>query len=255
MAAPSSRTIAAILLPGGVLPAELAYGALLSALGDDVRAIAKDLEVYAGDRPPARYRVDHEMAGILRTADEAGFDRFHLVGYSGGGAASLAFAAEHPDRLLSLALLEPAWSGNHGLSSEERALWEEFDRVMQLPPEERMAAFVRLQLRPGVALPEPPPGPPPPWMRKRPAGLAALVEAFKAHELPESALRGFGPPVLYVLGGLSNPDAYERPAHRLAGLFPDFTLEVFGERHHFDPPHRVEPERLARVLRQLWDRS
>src|SRR5437867_5226951 len=30
----------AILLPGGVMPADLAYGALLEALGDDVQAIA-----------------------------------------------------------------------------------------------------------------------------------------------------------------------------------------------------------------------
>jgi len=27
---------------------------------------------------------------------------------------------------------------------------------------------------------------------------------------------------------------------------------VFEERHHFDPPHRAEPERLARSLESLW---
>jgi hypothetical protein len=44
-------------------------------------------------------------------------------------------------------------------------------------------------------------------------------------------------------------------AHRLAGVFSDFTLEVFENRHHFDPPHRVEPERLASSLRALWTRA
>lgn len=43
-----------------------------------------------------------------------------------------------------------------------------------------------------------------------------------------------------------------RIAERLAGLFPDFTLEVFADRHHFDPPHRAEPERLARSPLALW---
>jgi len=37
--------------------------------------------------------------------------------------------------------------------------------------------------------------------------------------------------------------------------FGDFTFEVFEERHHFDPPHRIEPERLARSLHTLWDRA
>jgi hypothetical protein len=36
-----------ILLPGIVLPAEPAYGALIAELGPDVEAVAKDLEVYA----------------------------------------------------------------------------------------------------------------------------------------------------------------------------------------------------------------
>jgi len=31
--------------------------------------------------------------------------------------------------------------------------------------------------------------------------------------------------------------------------------EVFEERHHFDPPHRIEPERLASSLRALWRRA
>jgi hypothetical protein len=41
-------------------------------------------------------------------------------------------------------------------------------------------------------------------------------------------------------------------ADRLSRVFRDFTLEVFEERHHFDPPHRIEPERVASSLRDLW---
>ena len=100
-----------VLLPGSVLPVGPAYGPLLAALGPDVDARPKDLEIYAGDAPPADYSLATEVAGVTRFADAAGFDRFHLVGYSGGGAASLAFAATAPERLLSLALLEPAFAG------------------------------------------------------------------------------------------------------------------------------------------------
>jgi hypothetical protein len=38
-----------VLLPGAVLPAEPAYAALLGVLGERAHAVAKDLEVYAGE--------------------------------------------------------------------------------------------------------------------------------------------------------------------------------------------------------------
>ena len=61
--------------------------------------------------------------------------------------------------------------------------------------------------------------------------------------------------VYFALGGRSNPDYYAGMAERLAAIFPDFTIETFPERHHFDPPHRVEPERLANSLLALWQRA
>jgi pimeloyl-ACP methyl ester carboxylesterase len=248
-------TTQAILLPGGVMPAELAYGALLAALGDDVQAVTKDLEIYADAAPPAGYTLQHETDGILRTADAAGVDRFHLVGYSGGGAASLAFTARHPERLLSLALIEPAWMGNDELSAEERTIWRRFDGIAALPPEQMLPAFIANQLATGVEPPPPPPGPQPPWMASRPAGLRTFIETFRASSLDLDRLRAFDKPVLFALGGKSNPDYYGRMAERAVTIFPDMTLEAFAERHHFDPPHRVEPERTATVLRAHWQRA
>lgn len=237
------------------MPADLAYGALLDALSDDVEAIAKDLEVYASPEPPPDYTLEHEIDGVLRTARDAGFDRFNLVGYSGGGASSLAFAVRYPERLSSLALIEPAWMGNEGLRQEEQAVWQELDRIMSLPPEQMMPAFVAVQLAPGVQPPPPPPGPPPPWMATRPAGLRAFVTAFRSSTLDLDRLRAFGRPVYFALGGRSNPDYYARMSERAREIFPDFTLEVFEERHHFDPPHRIEPERTARALEAHWARA
>jgi hypothetical protein len=68
-------------------------------------------------------------------------------------------------------------------------------------------------------------------------------------------LARFDRPVYFALGGLSNPDQFGAIATRLNRVFPDFELEVFEERHHFDPPHRIEPERLADSLKALWRRA
>jgi pimeloyl-ACP methyl ester carboxylesterase len=243
-----------LLLPGGVVPAEPAYAALLQVLGERVDAVTKDLEVYSGDRPPPDFGLGTEVEGILREADVHAFNRFHLVGYSGGGASSLAFAALHGERLLSLALLEPAWAGNDRTPAEEAPM-RRLRALEPLPPDRFMAGFVRLQLAPGVEPPPPPEGPPPPWMAKRPAGLRAFIEAFDRGDLDVEALRAFDRPVYFALGGRSNPDYYGRMADRLATIFPDFTIETFPERHHFDPPHRIEPERLADSLLALWQRA
>ena len=244
-----------MLLPGSVLPAGPAYVPLIHALGADLEVVAKDLEVYATDEPPEGYSLDLEVVGVLREVDARGWGRFHIRGYSGGGAVALALAASHPERLLSLALLEPAWAGTWDLAPAERALWEAYERLESLPHEGYMRAFMQLQVRPGVALPPPPAGDPPPWMAKRPAGIGALMNAFKTHELDRRALERFTQPVYFALGGLSNPDQFGEIAKRLALVFPEFEVEVFEARHHFDPPHRIEPDRLAGSLRAVWRRA
>ena len=245
---------AVMLLPGGVLPAEPAYAALLQVLGQRVIAVAKDLEVYSGEQPPPDFSLATEVEGILREADGRGFERFHLVGYSGGGACSLAFAAEHRERLLSLALLEPAWAGNERTAPEEGVM-RSLRALEPLPSDQFMAGFLRLQLAAGVEPPPPPEGPPPPWMAKRPAGLRAFISAFDNGDLDLEALRALDKPVYFALGGRSNPDYFGRMAQRLATVFPNFSVETFPERHHFDPPHRIEPERLANSLLALWQHA
>src|SRR5215218_4208023 len=188
-----------ILLPGAVLPAEPAYGALIAVLGPKVDAVAKDLEVYATPEPPEDYSLETEIAGLLREVDARDWNQFHLVGYSGGGAASLAFAAARAERLASLALLEPAWAGNWDLSPAEKALRLEFDRLEGVPVEQFMPTFMRLGLKRGVQLPPPPTGVPPPWMANRPAGIRAIDRAFKRGDIDREALRRFDRPVYFAL--------------------------------------------------------
>jgi pimeloyl-ACP methyl ester carboxylesterase len=246
----------AILLPGGILPAELAYADLLARFSADVNARAKELEVYAApETPPPGYTLDTEIDGIGSVADEAGFGRFHLVGYSAGGASALAFALAHPDRLVSLTLAEPAWAGTEGRSAAEAVATQRPIDALDLPPEEMLPAFMRAQLEDGVELPPTPTGPQPAWMRSRPPGTAAIAAAFQAPPYPSEAMRTFLPPVLFVVGGRSRHAYYGLMAERLGSLFPDFSLAPFPERHHFDPPHRAEPERYAHVLEEHWRRA
>jgi hypothetical protein len=62
-----------IMLPGSVLPAELAYGSLVTALGSDADVVAKELEVYATAEAPHDYNLDLEVAGVVRDADARGW--------------------------------------------------------------------------------------------------------------------------------------------------------------------------------------
>lgn len=244
-----------ILLPGIVTPAHVAYVELLEALGKPDRIVAQELAIYDGDTPPGGYGLDTEVAAVLDAAESHGFDRFHIAGYSFGGAVAAALTARHPGRVLSLGLWEPAWFGNDDMSDAERRTLAEIEKVAELPPEEGMMRFVELNNAPGVKPPAPPSGPQPPWMAKRPAAIRAVGPAFHNHTLDMAALRAFRRPVLYVLCALSNPVLYRERAERAQSFFRDFTLEIFEERNHFDPPHRAEPERLGKLLEAFWSRA
>jgi pimeloyl-ACP methyl ester carboxylesterase len=130
-----------VFVPGGIMPAEISYGPLLSVIGGEIQPIVKNLEIYATETPPANYGLELEVEGIKRVADEENASTFHLVGYSHGGGSSLAFAAKYPVRLRSPALVEPNWMGNKGLSPDLVALYSEYDRIGALPQDQRIAAF------------------------------------------------------------------------------------------------------------------
>lgn len=242
-----------IFLPGVIMPCALRYAALLQELGNDVAPVTKDLEVYAGPvTPPVDYDVALEVEGVSRIANDARLARFHLYGHSGGGAVALAYVAAHPERVLSLAVDERA----HDFldSAETRTHWAEIEAAQRLPDSDRMPAFLRLQLGPGVALPPAPSGPPPPWMATRPAGVQALTAAFKRHRVDRGSYRRYAAPVYFSHGSLSHP-YWIAMRDRLAALFPDFTAERYEGRHHLNTSHQAEPARVAAALRRHWNRA
>ena len=246
-------TIPVIALPGGVMPAALRYASLASVLGDDVQFNFKDLEVYAGDEPPAEYAIELEVRAVARFADSLGLDRFHLLGYSGGGFVSLAFAGANPERLLSLALFEPAFVPGD-LSSEEGKFATRLKGVLTgLDGSEFMRAFVGLQLRPGVEMP-PPAGLPPPWMRNRSAGIAAMMAAFGRYQFDRERLRECRFPAFLGYGDLTD-EHVEASAVILARLLPDVHIRRFRGIHHFVPPEQIYTADHVRALRELWARA
>jgi hypothetical protein len=83
-----------------------------------------------------------------------------------------------------------------------------------------MDRFMRLGVKSGVELAPPPPGEPPPWMAKRPAGIRAFMLTFESYDLDREALRRFRRPVYYALAGLSNPDQCGEIAERLSKSSP-----------------------------------
>jgi pimeloyl-ACP methyl ester carboxylesterase len=240
-----------IVLPGIIAPATIRYRSLAECLAD-VDVVLRDLAVYDEDEPPPDYSIETELVALDRAADDAGLTRFHLYGHSAGGAVGLAYAVSRGDRLVTLAVDEPA----SDFTEEGDAVygWPEFDEASHLPPAESMAAFMRLQVADDVTLPAPPAGDPPPWMARRPAAIWALVSMLRRHRIEPAEYARFAAPVYFSRGSRTHP-RWEAMQTRLAGVFPDFTGEVFEGLHHLNTSHTAEPERVAATLVAFWERS
>ena len=239
----------AVFLPGPLLPAAVRYAALLAALGDHPGLLTKDLEVVAEAGPPDGYDVGTEIRAIDHFADDHGLRRFHLYGYSAGASVALAYAAQRGDRLLSLALDEPA----SDFSAADRELLAAAfpTSLADLPVPERMRAFVASLVRPGVSLPTPPTAPPGPSVARGPAALAAIEAAMGRYHLDVEALAAFDQPVYISHGSLSN-QRWDAMVVRLAALLPRCRVERYDGVHHLHTSHVAEPKRVAAALRALW---
>jgi pimeloyl-ACP methyl ester carboxylesterase len=243
-------TVEVIALPGGVMPAAQRYQSLSGAVAGTARIHAKDLEVYAGEKPPAGYSIAMEVEALARFADSIGLQRFHLLGYSGGGFVSLAFAATHPERLLSLAIFEPA-SIPGRLTAEEADFYRRLKSELSgLTGAGFLQAFVALQVREGVTVP-PAPGSPPPWMATRPAGLAAMMAAFEQYPFERDWLRRCDFHVFVGYGDLTGVHEEVR-AGILSRLFPDIHVHRFTGIHHFVPPEQIYTPEHVELLCNLW---
>ena len=242
-----------VCVPGSVAPAAERYRPLIDAVGDAAGMHLKDLEVYREEQPPQDYAIETELQGIDQLADSLGLAQFHLVGYSGGGFCSLAYAGTRPERLLSLAVFEPARIPGE-LSATERDFSRYLERELSgKQGGEFMSAFVQAQVKPGVRL-QPPPPSVSPEMRKRPAGIAAMIRAFDAYTFDRDLLRQCAFPVYYAYGDLSHEEQAQK-AGILAQLFRDIHVQRFAGVHHFVPPEQIYVPAQVRSIQDLWRRA
>lgn len=100
-----------VLLPGG-LTGWQSWVPLVPALSHDRRVVRVqpicNAEGLAGHPGDPTYDAAVERQSIGMTLDEAGVSEMHLVGWSNGGRIALDFAIAHPERVLTLTLIEPA---------------------------------------------------------------------------------------------------------------------------------------------------
>ena len=243
-----------ICVPGGVAPAAQRYRPLVEAVGSGADFHLKDLEVYSEATPPPDFAIEQELDAIDRFADSLGLGRFHLVAYSGGGFVSLAYGATRPQRVASLAVFEPARIPGR-LTEPEDEFFTGLERKLSgLTGPEFMRAFVAEQVKPGAALPPPPPGPVSPEMQKRPGGIAALLGAFNRYALDRELLRAIPFPVYYAYGDLSH-DEQALKASVLARLIADIRVQRFAGIHHFVPPEQIYTAAHVSAIRDLWVRA
>lgn len=85
------------------------------AVADGHRLLRLDMRGHGRSKVPDGYTwsIEALVDDLEAVVDHAGLGQFHLVGESIGGTAALAFAARHPDRLVSLTVSNGAHRGEN----------------------------------------------------------------------------------------------------------------------------------------------
>jgi pimeloyl-ACP methyl ester carboxylesterase len=252
LAAGGSRTIGRVSIPPVVWvspdtdPWGKATGEFARRLAPRVDMSLAELAVWGLDRA-ARYDMGVEVEAVRALADRAGWDGFHVFGFSAGGTVALATALAMPDRILSVAMLEPATIGDDAWHPAEAAWQAEMGRIRALPADERMDPFRRLLMRPGL---EPPPS------RRAGGGVWTaqddmLEDMIERTGFVSSDVAAFRGPVLIVIGGESSP-RWRLMADRLVEVMPDASVEEFPGLSHFTPPYREQPQAFEELMLGFW---
>lgn len=111
----------ALVLLHGIGSAALSWRAQIAELSDSFRVIAWNAPGYSGSSPFAEPapRVDAYAEALKKFLDALGVKRCHLVGHSLGTLIAARYAADHPERVLTLTLASCAL-GHANLPPEER---------------------------------------------------------------------------------------------------------------------------------------
>jgi len=195
-----------VLVPGG-LSGWVSWKPHAEVLSKDSRVVRVQLLNMAaaerGQTPSSGYSLRSESEALKNTLDKLDIRKVNLVGWSHGGAVSLDFALNYPDRIRTLTLIEPAayWVGRaYGQFGDEERQFVEFLRGIRDPPtEDDLIKFLR-----GNGLV--PPGIDPRGMPRWPVWNSLKIALLSLHTVVEHSddlarlkvLRGI--PVLLVKG-------------------------------------------------------
>ena len=99
-----------ICLPGGPMLASAYFGDLggLSAHRSLVMLDLRGTGESAVPADPATYRCDRQAEDVEALRAHLGLDRLDILGHSAGAGLALQYAVRHPDRVSSLALVNPS---------------------------------------------------------------------------------------------------------------------------------------------------
>ncbi len=131
-----------LLHGGGIDSASLSWGAALEALAATHRVFAPDLPGYGQSaKPEIQYTTEFYVDFLVHLLEALQLPKASLVGLSLGGAITLGFALEYPDRVDQLVIVDP-----YGIMP--RVAWHKFSYLFVISPfNELSARFVKKSKR------------------------------------------------------------------------------------------------------------
>jgi pimeloyl-ACP methyl ester carboxylesterase len=197
------------------------------------------------------YSILHMADDVEAVVAEAGFERYHLLGHSMGGAVVQEIALRSPGRIISLTLHDTSY--RFGITRSEAAKKIHEARI-RIAEEQGMAAVAAIKF----------PVPDPPFMtEERKAETAERlarmsVDGFvgAAHALTEwsgvaERLAEIVIPTMVIYGDLDT--TLIEPSKRLAERIRGAVLEVVPQAGH--SPQYERPELFNAALRRHLDRN
>ncbi len=246
-----------LLLLHGFMFNSRAWHPIVPFLAPRFRLIALDFPGFGDSEKPASFRYDRE--GFAETVCDvmAGLDisRAHVAGHSLGGAVALVLAADHPERVDRLAVINaisypytPPFGARAALAPVVGALW--FKQLLTRP---MFRAYFRNHVyAPGATIDM--------------ATVDAYYDAFKTADAREAAwqalpstsdLTSLGPKIpkvrapTVILWGESDPTLPLSLALRLAREIPGSRLETLPGVGHAPPEE--SPSRTAEILARHFE--
>lgn len=224
------------------------------ALEGDYNIIAPDLPGH-GDSvqdPDLSYRIPLQAERLARLLDRLDVGQAHLAGNSMGGAITAVAAAEHPQQVRSLSLLNTAGIHEHPAELDERLAEGENPLVMESPADyEKLMAF---------AMKEPPfvPWPVSAVMAREAYGnrdinrkIFADLETDRDEDFRTTLARIEAPTL--VLWGRHDRIIHVDNARLVADAVPDSRLVILEDIAHM--PMIEAPEETAERMRALVDEA